>query len=100
MIHVDLQKRRLDHMLDESRIMAGEIKFMRTASYTYLHYKKNSDIIKEINTPVMKCTEHYYRANWKNIVLQKHHTRTKFQIPCYQPNGKNLWGDTHYKRMA
>jgi hypothetical protein len=63
---------------DESRIMAVEIKFIRRmAGYTYLDYKRNSSITKELN-PVMEFTGNY-RCNWKNHVLQMLCTSIPFQ---------------------
>jgi hypothetical protein len=52
---------------NESRNKEAEIKFM--ASYSHLDYKKNLDIMKELNMqPVTEVIENY-RSNWEDHIL-------------------------------
>jgi hypothetical protein len=88
-------KIKLEHLfpdLDESRIIAGEMKLMRRAGYTYLEYKKNLGKIKELNThPIMELTENY-RSNWKNHILGMAYSRIPFKILCYQQKVQRYLG--------
>jgi hypothetical protein len=71
---------------DDRRITAAEMKYMRTAGYTWTDYKSNTQITKELKiTPILgKLLE--YKANWIQHVnrlprnrlprVMKHHSLT------------------------
>jgi hypothetical protein len=47
---------------DAIRITAAEMKYMRTAEYTWTYHKINTDIVKELNTtPVLEKMQNYKR---------------------------------------
>jgi hypothetical protein len=49
---------------DGRRITAAEMKYMRTAGYTWTDHKTNTEIAKELNiTPVLEKIQDYKR-NW------------------------------------
>jgi hypothetical protein len=73
----------------ESRITGAKMKFMRqTAGYTCMGHRRNTVIMKELNTELVMNFIQTYRANWKCHVLRMPHSIIPFQILHYQPKGK------------
>jgi argininosuccinate synthase len=64
---------------DESRITASEMKFVRRkAGCIGMDYKRNFDLMKELNTqPIMEIMENW-RSNWRNYFLRKPLSRIPF----------------------
>jgi len=73
--------------------MAAEMKFMiRTAGYAHLDYKKNLDIMKELNTqPVMDFIENCISLTGKTMyfVCLAQESHSKFSVTNQKDKG--LW---------
>jgi hypothetical protein len=80
---------------EESRITAAEMKFLRqTAGYTHMDHRRNTDIMKELNTEQIMNFIPTYRANWKCHILRMPHSRIPSQMLYYQSKGKRFTGRT------
>jgi hypothetical protein len=73
-----------------SRITAvGKRFIMPTAGYTCMDHKRNTEIMKELNTETIMNFLQTYRVNWKCYVLRMPCSRILFQMLHYQPNEKD-----------
>jgi hypothetical protein len=78
---------------DRTRITANEMKFLRrTAGYTKLNKKRNTEILRELK--IISVLEHIdqYRNNWKQHVQRMHRSRILRQMMTYRPKGKRSLG--------
>jgi hypothetical protein len=65
---------------DKYRITSAEVKFMRTAKYTWQDYKTNEDILSALKiNPVVKKIQNY-RNQWIQHVRRKDRDR---QTDCH-----------------
>jgi hypothetical protein len=74
---------------DARRITAAEMKYMRrTAGYTWIDYKTNTQIVKELKiTPVLdKLLE--YKRNWIQHVNRMPRNRLPRVMKHYSPAGR------------
>ena len=78
---------------DISRITASEMKFMRrTAGYTKLDKKRNSDILQELQVSSVMDHISTYRNNWQQHLQRMDRTRIPRQILNYYPRGTRSLG--------
>jgi hypothetical protein len=78
---------------NQGRLKASEIKFLRrTAGYTLVDYKKNEDILQELNTtPVLeKITK--YKHNWVKHVHCMNNSIFPKTLIEYHPRGRRRPG--------
>jgi hypothetical protein len=78
---------------DRTRITANEMKFLRrTAGYTKLDKKRNTEILQELE--INSVLEHIdqYRVNWKQHVQRMDRSRIPRQMMTYRPKGKRFLG--------
>jgi hypothetical protein len=74
------------------RITAAEMKYMRTAGYTWTDHKTNTQIAKELNiTPILdKLLE--YKRNWIQHVNRMPRKRLSRVMKHYSPDGRRNHG--------
>jgi hypothetical protein len=77
---------------DRTRITASEMKFLRrTAGYTKLDKKRNTEILRELKiNSVLEHTDQY-RNNWKHVQIMDR-SRVPRQMMTYRPKGKRSLG--------
>jgi hypothetical protein len=78
---------------DRTRITANEMKFLRrTAGYTKLYKKINTEILRELK--INSVLEHIdqYRNNWKQHVQRMDRSRVPRQMMTYRPKSKRALG--------
>jgi hypothetical protein len=78
---------------DRTRLTVNEIKFVRrTAGYTKLDKKRNTEILRELK--INSVLEHVdqYRNNWKQHVQRMDRSRVPRQMMTYRPKGKRSLG--------
>ena len=85
---------------DKKRITAAEMRFLRrTAGYTLLDRKRNTDILDEIKTtPILRKIRNY-RKKWREHVDRMNDDRSPKQIQQYTPTGRRSRGRPR-RRMA
>jgi hypothetical protein len=73
---------------DASRISAAEMKYVRTAGYTWTDYKTNTQIAEELKiTPILdKLLE--YKRNWIQHVNRMPRNRLPRVMKHYFPTGR------------
>jgi len=83
---------------DARRITAAEMKYMRTAGYTWTDYKKNAQIAKELKiTPILdKLLE--YKRSWIQHVNRMPRNRLPRVMKYYSPIGRRNHGRP-FKRL-
>ena len=77
---------------DARRITAAEMKYMRTAGYTWAEYKTNTQIANKLEiTPILdKLLE--YKRNWMQHVNRMPHNRLPRVMKHYSPTGRRNHG--------
>jgi len=77
---------------DTRRITAAEMKYMRTAGYTWTDYKTNTQITKELKiSPILvKLLE--YKSNWIQYVNRMPRNRLSRVMKHYSPTGRRNHG--------
>jgi chromosome condensin MukBEF complex kleisin-like MukF subunit len=78
---------------DRARITANEVKFLRrTAGYTELDKKRNTEILREVK--INSVLEHIeqYRNSWKQHVQRMDRSCILRQMITYRPKGKRSFG--------
>jgi hypothetical protein len=83
---------------DARRITAAEMKYMRTAGYTWTDYTTNTQIAKELKiTPILdKLLE--YKRNWIQHVNRMPHNRLPRVMKHYSSTRRKNCG-RHLKRL-
>jgi hypothetical protein len=79
---------------DRTRVTAKEMTFLRrTAGYTKLDKKRNTEILRELK--INSVLEHIdqYRNNWKQRVQRIDRRRIPRQMMTYRPKGKRSLED-------
>jgi hypothetical protein len=76
---------------DARRIIAAEMKCMRTAWYTWTDYKTNTHITKEIKTTILDKLQEYKR-NWIQHVNRIPHNRLPRVMKHCFPTGRRNHG--------
>ena len=73
---------------DARRITAAEMKYMRTAGYTWTDYKTNAQIAKELKiTPILEKLLEYKRS-WIQHVHRMPRNRSPRVMKHYSPTGR------------
>jgi hypothetical protein len=77
---------------DARRITAAEMKYMRTVGYTWIYYKTNTQIAKELKmTPLLdKLLE--YKRNWIQHINKMPRNRSPRVMKHYCRTGRRNYG--------
>ena len=79
--------------IDEHRITAGEMKFMRfTAGYSKWDHKRNEDVLKELRIQSVLQFIHSYQKNWHQHAQRMPRLRIPKALLHYLPQGKRRLG--------
>jgi hypothetical protein len=73
---------------DKSRLKASEMKFLRTAEYILLDYKKNEDILQELNTTSVMEKITKYGHNWAKHVHRMNNSKISKSTDRVSPTWK------------
>jgi hypothetical protein len=76
---------------DARRITAAEMKYMRTAGYTWTDHKTNTDIEKELNITILDKIQDY-KQNWILHVNRMPCNRLPRLIKNYTPKDRRNKG--------
>jgi hypothetical protein len=77
---------------DARRITAAEMKYMRTAGYTWTDYKTNVQIAKELKITTILDILLEYKRNWIQRVTRMPRNRLPRVMKHYSPTGRRNYG--------
>jgi hypothetical protein len=77
---------------DVSRITAAEMKYMRTAGYTWKDYKTNTQITKELKITQIVDKLLEYNRNWIQYVNRMPRNRLPRVMKHYSATGRRNYG--------
>jgi hypothetical protein len=66
--------------------MSIEIKFFKTAGYTFIYHKMNGEILEEMKVKPVKVKLRRYKSNCLRHVTRMNNNKTPKTIPNYGPN--------------
>jgi hypothetical protein len=79
---------------DARRITAAEMKYMRTAGYTWTDYKTNTQIAKELKITQILDKLLEYKRNWIQHVNRMPRNILPRIMKCYSPTGRRNHEET------
>ena len=77
---------------DAKRITAAEMKYMRTAGYTWTDYKTNTQITKELKITAILDKLLEYKRNWIQHINRMPRNRLPRVMKHYSPTGRRNHG--------